>query len=66
MIRALNLLILKKSLVALAHSRLSIIDLSDAGHQPMNSNDKRYSIVFNGEIYNYCELRKEIACMACF
>jgi asparagine synthase (glutamine-hydrolysing) len=50
----------EKSLVALAHTRLSIIDLSDAGHQPMHSNDKRYSIVFNGEIYNYRELRKEL------
>jgi asparagine synthase (glutamine-hydrolysing) len=41
----------------LAHRRLSIIDLSDAGSQPMFSLDKRYTIIFNGEIYNYLELR---------
>lgn len=43
--------------VALGHRRLSIVDLSDAGNQPMFSNDKQYIIVFNGEIYNYVELR---------
>ena len=42
------------------HVRLSIIDLSAAGHQPMFSNDERFMIVFNGEIYNYLELRKEL------
>lgn len=46
--------------VALGHQRLSIIDLSSAGHQPMHSSDKRYTIVFNGEIYNYREIRNEI------
>lgn len=40
--------------------RLSIIDLSPAGHQPMFSKDNRYVIVFNGEIYNYLELRDEL------
>lgn len=49
------------SWVALGHTRLSIIDLTSAGHQPMASADGRYSIVFNGEIYNYLELRKELA-----
>lgn len=44
----------------LGHTRLSIIDLSTDGHQPMVSHDRRYKIVFNGEIYNYKELRKEL------
>jgi asparagine synthase (glutamine-hydrolysing) len=44
----------------LGHVRLSILDLSDAGHQPMLSNDSRYVLVFNGEIYNYRELKKEL------
>jgi asparagine synthase (glutamine-hydrolysing) len=44
--------------VGLGFVRLSIIDLSPAGHQPMFSADKRYVIVFNGEIYNYIELRQ--------
>ena len=46
--------------IALAHTRLSIIDLSKAGHQPMQSVDKRYTMVFNGEIYNYLELKNEL------
>ena len=46
--------------VALGHTRLSIIDLSTAGHQPMISHDQRYAMVFNGEIYNYRELRVEL------
>lgn len=40
--------------------RLSIIDLTMAGHQPMSSSDNRYTIVFNGEIFNYIELRDEL------
>lgn len=43
--------------VIFGHTRLSIIDLSSGGHQPMHSRCGRYSLIFNGEIYNYRELR---------
>ena len=46
--------------VALGHRRLSIIDLSPAGRQPFWSADRRFAIVFNGELYNYRELKEEI------
>ena len=46
--------------VALGHRRLSIIDTSDAGLQPMTDPTGRYHLVFNGEIYNYKELRDEL------
>lgn len=46
--------------VALAHRRLSIIDLSAAGHQPMVSDCGRYAITYNGEIYNYLELKRDL------
>lgn len=46
--------------LGLGHLRLSIIDLTDAGHQPMSTDDGRYQMIFNGEIYNYLELREEL------
>jgi len=46
--------------VALVHRRLSIVDLSERGWQPMLDGTGRYAIVFNGEIYNYPELRREL------
>lgn len=46
--------------VYLGHRRLSIIDLSTAGHQPFSDSLGRYKLVFNGEIYNYLELRQEL------
>lgn len=46
--------------VALAHRRLSIVDLSSEGHQPMLSASGRFVMVLNGEIYNYADLRREI------
>jgi asparagine synthase (glutamine-hydrolysing) len=46
--------------VGLAHRRLSILDLTPAGHQPMASPDGRYWLTFNGEIYNYLELMPEL------
>ena len=49
----------------LGHRRLSIIDLSENAFQPMESPDKAYSIVFNGEIYNYIELRDELLALGC-
>ncbi|HBS38416.1 MAG TPA: asparagine synthase (glutamine-hydrolyzing), partial [Rhodobacteraceae bacterium] len=47
--------------VALGHRRLSILDLSDAGAQPMRSESGRYVIVFNGEIYNHLNMRRDLA-----
>ena len=48
------------SRIGLVHNRLSIIDLTDAGRQPMKSDSDRYIIVFNGEIYNHLDIRKKI------
>src|ERR1700759_440985 len=50
----------RESGVALAHNRLSIIDLSAAGHQPMVSEDGRYVLTYNGELYNFQQLKQEL------
>lgn len=47
-------------LVAFGHTRLSVIDLTSGGHQPRETADGRFAMVFNGEIYNYRELRDEL------
>lgn len=44
----------------LGHRRLSIIDTSSGGHQPFFSDDKRYTITYNGELYNYLEIKREL------
>src|ERR1700757_3602686 len=46
--------------IALGHNRLSIIDLSSGGHQPMRNEVNEDVLVFNGEIYNFRELRREL------
>lgn len=49
--------------IVLGHRRLSIIDLSPGGHQPMNDHTGRYMMVYNGEIFNYIELREELVAL---
>lgn len=49
-----------KGLLAFGHRRLSIIDLTEAGHQPMHNEDRTIWIIYNGEIYNYRELTEEL------
>jgi asparagine synthase (glutamine-hydrolysing) len=58
--RGLAQIALESGTLLLGHTRLSIIDLSAGGHQPMRAPDGRHLIVFNGEIYNYRELRREL------
>jgi asparagine synthase (glutamine-hydrolysing) len=55
----------RTSEIALGHRRLSVIDLSDAASQPMASEDGQHWIVYNGEIYNYIELREELRRAGC-
>ena len=50
----------KHSILAFGHRRLSILDLSPGGHQPMSYKNGRYWIIFNGEIYNYLDIRLEL------
>jgi asparagine synthase (glutamine-hydrolysing) len=52
--------IYKSGKVGIGQSRLSIIDLTTTGHQPMHTSDKKVSIVFNGEIYNHVEIRQSL------
>lgn len=52
--------------VGFGHRRLSIIDLSPAGHQPMMSADHRYVLSYNGEVYNFRELRSELEAEGCW
>ncbi len=49
-----------EGIIALGHRRLSILDPTPAGHQPMHSSEHGLTIVFNGEVYNYLEIRKEL------
>jgi asparagine synthase (glutamine-hydrolysing) len=51
----------KQNNLGLAHRRLAILDLSSGGHQPMPFNDENYWIVFNGEIFNFLELKAELS-----
>ena len=51
----------KEAEVALGHNRLSILDLSDAANQPFHSPDGRYTLIFNGEIYNYLEIKRSLS-----
>jgi asparagine synthase (glutamine-hydrolysing) len=51
--------------LSLGHTRLSVIDLSEDGRQPMSSSSGRFTVVFNGEIYNYKELRQKLRALGC-
>ena len=46
--------------ISLGHNRLSIIDLSERAHQPMTTTDGRYTIVYNGELYNFKDIKTEL------
>src|SRR4051794_6797407 len=51
----------KRGITSLGHTRLSIIDLSTAGHQPMPNHDRHLWLTYNGEIYNFEEIRRELS-----
>jgi asparagine synthase (glutamine-hydrolysing) len=51
--------------LGLGHRRLAVVDLSEHGHQPMHSENRRFTITFNGEIYNFGTLRGELAALGC-
>jgi asparagine synthase (glutamine-hydrolysing) len=55
----------RETACAFAHTRLAIIDVTSAGHQPMTTDDGRYTIVYNGEIYNFREIRAELQELGC-
>ncbi len=48
------------SFIGFGHRRLAVIDLSPAGHQPMITEDDQYAITYNGEVYNFQEIRLEL------
>jgi asparagine synthase (glutamine-hydrolysing) len=50
----------KSGILAFGHRRLSILDLSPQGHQPMSTKDRRYWIIYNGEIYNFLEVKSDL------
>ena len=50
----------REEMISFAHTRLSIQDLSPAGHQPMESLSKKYIMIYNGEIYNHLDLRNKL------
>jgi asparagine synthase (glutamine-hydrolysing) len=56
-----GLLIDEERAIGLAHRRLSIIDVSSRGHQPMWDSTRTVAIVYNGEIYNFAELRRQLS-----
>lgn len=58
--QSLKEIIHQKAVLAFGHRRLSIVDLTVSGHQPMCTSDRRYWIVYNGEVYNYRDLKKEL------